>query len=95
VRCARGSKTHCFVCSGVNAYFSLGGGNFFPSKGGDQASPRPEGPRARVRFLGEGQRGPPHQLGGLVSAVSSPSWGSSDLVQLETSKFTTKMPYNV
>jgi len=38
---------------------------------GDDA--RPEGPRAGVGFLGRGQPAPPHQPGGLGSAVSSPS----------------------
>jgi len=40
---------------------------------------RPEGPRAGVGFLGRGQPAPPHQLGGLGSAVSSPSgvWGGA------------------
>jgi len=34
---------------------------------------RPEGSRAGMGFLGEGQPAPPHQLGGLRSSVSSPS----------------------
>jgi len=34
---------------------------------------RPGGPRAGVGFLEGGSELPPHQLGGLGSAVSSPS----------------------
>jgi len=34
---------------------------------------RPVGPRAGVGFFGREQPAPPHQLGGLGSAVSSPS----------------------
>jgi len=34
---------------------------------------RPEGPKAGKRFLGMGSQPPPHQLGGLGSAVSSSS----------------------
>jgi len=40
---------------------------------------RTKGRTAGVGFLELGQRGPPHQLGGLGSAVSSPSvvWGGA------------------
>ena len=37
------------------------------------ATARPERLRAGVWFLGRGNLPPPHQLGGLGSAVSSPS----------------------
>jgi len=37
------------------------------------AKARPEGPRAGVGFLKRGQAAPPYQIGGLGSAVSSPS----------------------
>jgi len=51
-----------------------------------------------MRFLGRARRGaPPHQLGVWMGAVSSPGGVRGEtpenLVQLETSKFTTVMAY--
>jgi len=55
-------------------------------------------------FLGRGSEPPAHQLRVWGSAVSSPAGSGAEppenlkfgaLVQLETSKFTTEMPYNV
>jgi len=47
--------------------------NFFPTEAKETSarmSPRP----AEMGFLGRGQLAPPRQLGGLIGAVSSPSW---------------------
>ena len=57
----------------------------------------PEGREREWGSWGGGSGPPPHE--GLESAVSSPSgvWGRApeNLVQLETSKFATEMPFNV
>jgi len=55
----------------IQIYFE--GVKFFPSQGGGERSPRPEGPRAGMGFLGRGSEPSPHQLGVWGSAVSSPS----------------------
>jgi len=99
-------KYYFITVSGVDPNLFWGGKNF-PSQGrGRSFGPKgwkPEAQRAesRVGFLGRGQRTPPHQLGDLGECCKLPPGARAEprkiwnLVQLETSKFTTEMPYNM
>jgi len=75
--------------------FILRGRNSFPYREGDEASTR-----VAVGFFGRGQWAPSPPARGFRGA-SSPSGSGAEprkiwnFVQLETSRFTTEMPYNV
>jgi len=85
----------------IQIYFCEGGGKFFLSftEMGTKLQPKARGPIAGSGVLSS--EPPPHQLGIWGSAVNSPSGSGAEpckmwnLVQLETSKVTTKLLYNV
>ena len=77
----------------IQIYFE--GAKFFPHKEGAEVQD-PKGPTAGVAFLGRGQRAHSPPARGSGERCKLPQRGPAEnlkLMQLETSKFTTEIPY--